>query len=72
MLAASVGINVVGSAGLVAGLSGPGIMSGLAAYGALVGGGAVAGLVVLGAASGLVSVAIMNRALRQDDDLPDG
>ena len=71
VLAASVGINVVGSAGLVAGLSGPGIMSGLAAYGTLVGGGAVAGLVVLGAAPGLVSVGIMNRALRPDDDLPD-
>ena len=71
VLAASVGINVVGSAGLVSGLSGPGIMSGLAAYGTLVGGGAVAGLVVLGAAPGLFSVAIMNRALRPDDDLPD-
>jgi hypothetical protein len=70
VLAASVGINVVSSAGLVAGLSGPGITSGLAAYGALVGGGAVAGLVVLGAAPGLASVAIMNRALRPDDDLP--
>ncbi len=70
VLAASVGINVVGSAGLVAGLSGSGIMSGLAAYGALVGGGAVAGLVVLGTAPALTSVAIMNRALRQDDDLP--
>jgi Lecithin retinol acyltransferase len=70
VLAASAGISVVGSAGLVAGLSGPGIMSGLAAYGALVGGGAVAGLVVLGTAPALMSVAIMNRALRQDDDLP--
>jgi len=70
VLTASMGINVVGSAGLVAGLSGPGIMSGLAAYGTLVGGGAVAGLVVLGAAPGLVSAGIMNRALRQDDDLP--
>ena len=71
VLAASVGLNVVGSAGLVAGLSGPGIMSGLAAYGTLVGGGTVAGLVVLGAAPGLVTVGIMNRALRADDDLPD-
>lgn len=71
VLAASVGINVVGSAGLVAGLSGPGIMSGLATYGTLVGRGAVAGLVLLGAAPGLASVAIMNRALRPDDDLPD-
>ena len=71
VVAAAAGINVVGSAGMVAGLSGPGIMSGLAAYGALVGGGAVAGLVVLGAAPGLVSVAIMNRALREDADLPE-
>jgi len=71
-LAASVGINVVGSAGLVTGLSGPGIMSGLASYGALVGGGAVAGLAVLGAGPGLVSVAIMNRALREDNNLPRG
>ena len=46
-------------------------MSGLAAYGTLVGGGAVTGLVVLGAGPGLASVAIMNRALRPDDDLPD-
>ena len=69
-LATSVGINVVGSAGLVTGLSGPGIMSGLASYGALVGGGAVAGLVVLGAGPGLVSVAIMNRAMREDGNLP--
>lgn len=69
-VAASVGISVVGSAGLVAGLSGPGIMSGLAAYGTLIGGGAVAGLVVLGTAPGLVSIGIMNRALRPDHDLP--
>ena len=70
VIAASVGFNVVGSAGLVGGLSGPGIMSGLAAYGALVGGGAVAGLVVLGSAPGLRSVAIMNKALHEDDNLP--
>lgn len=69
-LAASVGINIVGSAGLVGGLSGPGIMSGLASFGALVGGGAVGGLAVLGAGPGLVSVAIMNQALREDNDLP--
>jgi hypothetical protein len=66
-----VGLNVVGSAGLVSDLSGPGIMSGLAAYGAVGGGGAVAGMVLLSAAPGLTSVAIMNRALREDDDLPD-
>ena len=69
--AASVGLNVVSSAGIVAGLSGPGIMSGLASYGTIVGGGAVAGMVMLSAAPGLTSVAIMNRALREDDDLPD-
>lgn len=68
--AASVGINMVASAGLVTGLSGPGIMSGLAAYGANVGGGAVAGMVVLGTAPALASVTIMHRALREDDDLP--
>jgi hypothetical protein len=69
-LAASLAINVVGSAGLVSGLSGPGIMSGLATYGALAGGGAVAGMIVLSAAPGLITVAIMTRALREDDDLP--
>jgi hypothetical protein len=69
--AASLGINLVASAGLVSGLSGPGIMSGLASYGALVGGGAVAGMVVLGSAPALASVAIMRRALREDDDLPE-
>lgn len=72
VLAAPLAINLVGSAGLIAGLSGPGIMSGLAAYGAIVGGGAVSGIVVLGAAPALTSVAIMNRALREDDDLPYG
>jgi hypothetical protein len=68
--AAAAGINLVGSAGLVTGLSGSGIMSGLAAYGAVVGGGAVAGMVVLGTAPALTSVAIMRRALREDEDLP--
>ena len=62
--------TVIGPAGLVTGLSGPGIMSGLATYGALAGGGAVAGLVILGTAPALTSVAIMNHALRHDDDLP--
>lgn len=70
LVAASVGINVVSSVGLVTGLSGPGIMSGLATYGTLIGGGAVAGMVLLSVAPGLTSVAIMNRALREDDDLP--
>src|SRR6266487_4310535 len=70
VIAASVGVTMVSSAGLVAGLSGPGIMSGLAAYGALVGGGAVAGLIVLGAAPGLTTVAIMNKALHEDENLP--
>jgi len=72
VLAAPLALSLVGSAGLIVGLSGPGIMSGLAAYGAIVGGGAVAGLVVLGAAPALASVAIMNRALRADGDLPYG
>lgn len=71
VFAASLGISVVGSTGLVAGLSGPGIMSGLAAYGTLIGGGAIAGIVALSAAPGLMSIAIMNWALREDDDLPD-
>jgi Lecithin retinol acyltransferase len=71
VLAASLGGTVVGSAGLVAGLSGPGIMSGLAQWGAIVGGGAVAGLVLLGALPGLATVAITTTALRDDEDLPD-
>ena len=70
MAAASAGITLVGSAGLVSGLSGPGIMSGLASYGALAGGGAVAGMMVLGTGPALASVAIMRRALREDADLP--
>src|ERR1039457_4417005 len=44
VVAASMGISMVGSAGIVTGLSGPGIMSGLAAHGSIVGGGAVAGM----------------------------
>lgn len=70
VIAATVGFSMVSSAGVVAGLSGPGIMSGLAAYGALAGGGAVAGLVVLGTMPSLATVAIMNTALREDNDLP--
>jgi Lecithin retinol acyltransferase len=69
--AASIGINLISSAGLATGLSGSGIMSGLASYGTLIGGGAVAGVVVLGAAPGLTSLAIMTHALHDDDDLPD-
>lgn len=68
--AAAAGISMVGSTGLVAGLSGPGIMSGLAACGTLIGGGAVAGLVLLGALPGTASVAIMTYALREDKNLP--
>jgi hypothetical protein len=67
---ACVGISAIGSAGIVEGLSGPGIMSGLAACGSVVGGGAVAGLLVLGAMPGITTVAVMNHALRKDDDLP--
>jgi hypothetical protein len=69
VVAASMGINLVASAGLVSGLSGSGIMSGLASYGALAGGGAVAGMMVLGSAPALASVVIMRRALREDEDL---
>jgi hypothetical protein len=72
VLAAPLAVNLVASAGLTAGLSGSGIMSGLASYGTILGGGAVAGLVVLGAVPALASVAIMNWALRADDDLPYG
>jgi len=71
LVATALTSTVIAPVGLVAGLSGPGIMSGLATYGALAGGGAVAGLVVLGTAPTLASVAIMHRALRRDDDLPD-
>jgi Lecithin retinol acyltransferase len=71
VVAASVGGTVVGSAGLVAGLSGPGIMSGLAEWGAVIGGGTVSGLVLLGVLPGLASVAIMTTALREDEDLPE-
>jgi hypothetical protein len=70
VVAAVAGASLVGSAGLVAGLSGPGIMSGLAAYGALIGGGAIAGMMLLSAVPGLASVTIINHALREDDDLP--
>jgi hypothetical protein len=68
--AAALTTSLVGSAGLVAGVSGPGIMSGLAAYGAVLGGGAVAGITVLGTAPALASVAIMHYAFRRDSDLP--
>lgn len=68
--AATVGLSLVGSASIVRGLSGPGIMSGLAAHGSIVGGGVVAGLVTLSALPALASVAMINHALREDDDLP--
>ncbi len=69
--AAAVGIDAIASAGAVVGLSGPGIMSGLATAGAVVGGGAVAGLMGLGAVPATVSVVLVNRGLRDDDELPD-
>jgi hypothetical protein len=69
--AAAVGIDVVASAGAVAGLSGPGIMSGLASAGALVGGGAVAGIVTIGALPATASVILVNRALKDDEHLPE-
>jgi hypothetical protein len=70
VVATVVGGDVIASAGIVAGVSGPGIMSGLAATGGLVGGGAVAGLGVLSAAPATASVVIVNRALRDDEELP--
>jgi hypothetical protein len=69
-VAVVMGGDLIASAGLVAGVSGPGIMSGLAATGSLIGGGAVAGLGVLGGGPGVASVVIMNRALRDDEMLP--
>ena len=70
VVATVVGGDVIASAGIVAGVSGPGIMSGLAATGGLIGGGAVAGLGVLAVAPATASVVIVNRALRDDEDLP--
>jgi len=69
--AAAGGVGVVSAVGAAAGLSGPGIMSGLATTGGLVGSGAVGGLVVLGVAPGATSAAVMNIALRDDDELLD-
>lgn len=66
------GVGVVSAAGAAAGLSGPGILSGLAATGATVGSGAMGGLALLGTAPGLMSVGVMQVALRDDPDLPDG
>ena len=63
------GGDVIASAGLVAGVSGPGIMSGLAATGGIVGGGAVAGLGVLAAGPGAVSVMVLHHAMRDDEAL---
>ncbi|MCZ7537167.1 MAG: lecithin retinol acyltransferase family protein [Acidimicrobiia bacterium] len=70
--AAAGGVGVVSAVGAAVGLSGPGIMSGLATTGGLVGSGAVGGLVVLGVAPGAMSAAVMNVALRDDEDLPRG
>ncbi|HXN62480.1 MAG TPA: lecithin retinol acyltransferase family protein [Acidimicrobiales bacterium] len=69
-LAAIMSGDAIASTGIIAGMSGPGIMSGLAATGGLVGGGAVAGLGVLSAGPGIASVAIVNRALRDEEFLP--
>jgi hypothetical protein len=71
LIAAAAGTSLIGSAGLVYGLSGPGIMSGLAAYGALIGGGAVAGITVLSSVPALASIAFTSHALSDDGDLPD-
>jgi hypothetical protein len=70
MVAAPIGISVVGSVGFVKGLGGPGIMSGLARSGATIGGGAVEGIMVLGIVPTLVTIAILATALREDEDLP--
>ncbi|MDQ8044274.1 MAG: lecithin retinol acyltransferase family protein [Patulibacter sp.] len=66
--AASTGI--VGSMGLVAGVSGPGIMSGLASAGGAVGAGAAMGPAVLGVLPATLSVGITRHALRDDASLP--
>jgi hypothetical protein len=71
VIAASAGGSIVGSVGLVTGLSGPGIMSGLAQWGAMIGGGTIAGLVLLGAVPAVASIAIATTALRDDQELPD-
>lgn len=62
--AAAVSLNVVATAGVVPGVSGPGVMSGLAAAGGMVGGGAVAGLALFGAIPAFGSALLMHRALR--------
>jgi hypothetical protein len=62
---------IVGSAGLVEGLSGPGIMSGLARCGRAFGGGAAEGLVLLGALVGGATILAMNPQLRDDHFLPE-
>ncbi|WP_233222626.1 hypothetical protein [Chroococcidiopsis sp. CCALA 051] len=55
-----------------AGLSGgAGIMSGLASAGAIVGGGAVAGLGVLSAGPAAVTTMVMDRVLKDDENLTD-
>jgi hypothetical protein len=64
-------VMMVGSAGLVEGLSGPGIMSGLARCGRTVGGGAADGLVVLGALIGAATILAMSPQLRDDHFLPE-
>jgi len=69
--AAAIGVDVVASAGIVTGLSGPGMMSGLAATGGLLGGGAILGTVMLATIPGAAGALIMNRALRDDPQLPE-
>lgn len=56
--------SLVGSAGSVAGLSGPGLMSGLAAIGP---GGAVGGVVTLAGGAGLGTVAVLHGTVLRDD-----
>lgn len=58
------------AASAAAGLSGgAGIMSGLAGAGAIVGGGAVAGIGVLGAGPAAVTTMVMDRVLKDDENL---
>jgi hypothetical protein len=60
--------TMVGSAGTVAGLSGPGLMTGLVAIGP---GGAVGGAATLAGGAGLGAAALMNSTVLADDDALD-
>jgi len=66
VLATAVGCDLIASAGLVKGVSGPGVMSALKA----VGGSAVSGLVLAGAVPAAVTVGVAWWAFRDDQHLP--